>query len=113
MTAQLTPEQEWWTAEEIAEAGLPDLPGTKRNVNAHADRMGWRCNPALARRRSGRGGGWEYSWQLFPSRAQRKLLQAVLAPRALVRPERGEVWDWYEGLPQAVKGKAWNMKGFI
>ena len=79
----------------------------------HADRLGWRCNPALARRRSGRGGGWEYSWQLFPSRAQRKLLQAVLAPRALVRPERGEVWDWHEGLPQAVKGKAWNMKGFI
>ncbi|NJS39827.1 MAG: hypothetical protein HC783_13330 [Rhodobacteraceae bacterium] len=32
----LTPAQEWWTAEQIAESGLPDLPATKRGVNAKA-----------------------------------------------------------------------------
>lgn len=30
---RLTPDQEWWTAEELAASGLPDLPQTKRDVN--------------------------------------------------------------------------------
>ena len=106
MTDALTPDRIWWTADEIADAGLPDLPGTKRNVNAHAERMGWRCNPSLARRRSGRGGGWEYNWLLFPSRAQRKLLQDVVGAKTAARPARDDVWAWFETLPQAIKDKA-------
>lgn len=35
----LAPAQIWWTAAEIAEAGLPDLPATKRRVNAMAERL--------------------------------------------------------------------------
>ncbi|MCE2739790.1 MAG: transposase, partial [Rhodobacter sp.] len=73
MTARLTPDREWWTAEEVAEAGLPDLPTTKRRVNALAERENWRGEAKFARRRAGKGCGWEYSWRLFPSRAQRKL----------------------------------------
>ncbi|MCA3470620.1 MAG: Mu transposase C-terminal domain-containing protein [Rhodobacter sp.] len=109
MTARLTPDREWWTTAEIAEAGLPDLPTTKRRVNALAERENWRGQPSFARRRAGKGGGWEYHWRLFPSRAQRKLLMAVSAPVAEAQPEqtdRAGQWAWFERLPQAVKDKA-------
>ena len=105
----LTPKQEWWTAQELADASLPDMPNTKRGVNALADRSAWQSQPELARRRSGRGGGWEYSWKLLPARAQRQLLAAVL-PAPVVskptRPDRDEVWSWYERLPDAVRARA-------
>lgn len=106
MSPTLTPSQIWWTAEEIAVAALPDMPTSKRGVNALADRNDWRGNAEMARRRDGKGGGWEYSWRLFPMRAQRKLL-AEVAP-APVKPvvDRDEIWAWYEALPQDVKDKA-------
>ncbi|TAG18114.1 MAG: hypothetical protein EAZ40_11615, partial [Rhodobacterales bacterium] len=59
----LTPAQEWWTPDQIAESGLPDLPTTKRGVNAKAETENWRAAPKFARRRAGKGGGWEYSWK--------------------------------------------------
>ena len=102
----LTPAQIWWSAEQIAVSGLPDVPSTQRGVRAFAERNDWQSQPALARRRSGKGGGWEYSWKLFPSAAQRKLLQGAAAPAQAARPERDEVWVWYEALPQTVKNKA-------
>lgn len=111
MTSHLTPAQEWWTAEELASAGLPDLPASKRGVNALADRLHWREEPNHARRRAGKGGGWEYSWRLLPDRAKRKLLQAAaqaadipVAPAA--RQGRDEAWTWFEKLPGTVKAKA-------
>lgn len=110
MSQPLTPTQEWWTTDQIAKAALPDLPSTQRGVAALADRLQWRGNPVLARRREGKGGGWEYSWQLFPDRARRKLLQAAASvavmPEAPARQSRDEAWTWYESLPQGVKSKA-------
>ncbi|WP_054006418.1 transposase domain-containing protein [Cypionkella psychrotolerans] len=109
MSRALTPSQEWWTAEEIAAAGLPDLPASKRGLNLLADRQNWRADPAHARRRDGRGGGWEYSWQLLPERARRRLLtEASVAVAAPVPAKMGrdEAWAWYEKLPQSVKAKA-------
>jgi putative transposase len=111
VTQHLTPAQEWWTAEEISGAGLPDLPASKRGVNLLAERLSWVAQPHFARRREGKGGGWEYSWQLFPDRAKRKLLQmaaqAASAPVApTVRQGRDEAWTWFEKLPGAVKAKA-------
>lgn len=102
----LTPAQEWWTTDQIAAAGLPDMPATRQGVDAIAIRDKWRSHPSYARRRSGKGGGWEYSWALFPSRAQRKLLAEVRVAKEPVRPERGEVWAWFEGLPKDVRDKA-------
>ena len=57
---RIVPAQEWWTADELADSGLPDLPTTKRRINALADREDWRAHPEFTRRRAGRGGGWEY-----------------------------------------------------
>ena len=93
----LTPSQEWWTAEELASAGLPDLPASRQGVEALIKRIGWRSDPHHARRRSGKGGGWEYSWKLLPDRAKRKLLQAASAeaetPKAPpARQGRDDAW---------------------
>ncbi|MCB5198569.1 Mu transposase C-terminal domain-containing protein [Loktanella sp. TSTF-M6] len=104
------PQQEWWTAAEIAAAGLPDMPGTKRRINAMAQRLGWDRAPQLVRRRAGRGGGREYHWTLFPARAQQKLLtkssDAAPLPAASDKPSRDEAWAWFEGLPAKAKATA-------
>ncbi|SMH36031.1 transposase domain-containing protein [Maritimibacter sp. HL-12] len=103
----VTPRQTWWTAAEIAASGLPGMPTTKRRVNAMAAREGWQSDPMRARRRLGRGGGWEYSWELFPLTARRKLLaEAGTQDDAPARMERGEAWAWFDGLPQKDKDKA-------
>lgn len=106
MTA-LRPDKLWWTASEIARARLPDMPGTRQNIEAHAKRNGWREHPILCRERVGRGGGWEYSWELFPMRARRALLKAVAVvadvPAGPARPDRGALHAYYEGLPEQVK----------
>lgn len=102
----ITPAREWWTADELAETGLPDIPTTKRRVNAMAERLGWRGHPKLARRRAGRGGGWEYSWKLLPSRAQTRLIMAEKAVTPDPRPDRDEIWSWFDGLPQQAKDRA-------
>lgn len=108
MSLPLTPAQTWWTAAEIAAAALPDLPATRQGVEAVIDRLGWRGQAGLARRRAGRGGGWEYNWALFPDRTKRHLLAAV-APEQLAKPafaDRTEAWAWFEKQKQSVKDKA-------
>ena len=50
-----TPTQEWWSAAEIADARLPDLPATKRKVNQRAKDEGWDRQPGKIRRRKGKG----------------------------------------------------------
>ena len=102
----VTPAQEWWTPAQIAESGLPDLPKTRQGVDALADRLNWRGATKFARRRSGKGGGWEYSWKLFPNAAQRALIKQAVAPKAAAAKARDEVWAWYEALPQSVKARA-------
>lgn len=62
--------QEWLTAQEIADAGLPDLPNSKSAVIRMANREGWDEHPAYARPHSGRGGGLEYHIRVLPSIAQ-------------------------------------------
>lgn len=106
---QAKPVKEWWTAEELALSSLPDLPTTKRRVNALAEREGWKAAPGLSRKRAGRGGGFEYHWKLLPSRAQTKLLAQVAAPAQEAAPEfmaRDEAWRWFDSLPEVAKAKA-------
>lgn len=58
--------QEWFTAKELA--GAEGMPGTVQNVTRRAKRDGW-----MSRRRSGRGGGWEYSFASLPQETQQHL----------------------------------------
>lgn len=62
--------RQWLTVAEIAAAQLPDLPSTKRGVALKAASERWDDNPAYARRREGRGGGFEYHVRLLPTLAQ-------------------------------------------
>lgn len=100
------PNQIWWSPDEIAAAGLPDLPTTKRRVNDLALREGWRDNPDHARRRQGKGGGWEYHWALFPARARKQMLRDAGTEVRAERPDRGVAWARYDALPEAAKAKA-------
>ncbi|MDO9527118.1 MAG: transposase domain-containing protein [Gemmobacter sp.] len=100
------PDQEWWTTDALAASGLPDVPATRQGVDALAARLDWRAHPTRARRRQGRGGGWEYHWKLLPPRAQRKLITASIAPAA--RPERDVIWAWFETLPVSAKTRAYD-----
>lgn len=101
----LEPDKLWWTADELAEAGLPDLPGTKRSVNRLADRRGWKSVPGCARRKPGKGGGWEYHWSVLPQAAQRQLLQGRDQPQD-DRPGRDEAWAAFEALPETSRQTA-------
>lgn len=110
------PAQEWWSAQELASASLPDVPVTKRGVNTMAERLGWSAQPLLARRRSGRGGGWEYSWKLLPVRAQTALLKSIhtdLEDAAPARMDRDDAWAWFDGLPEKVKSTARDRLAII
>lgn len=89
MMAMTAPDKEWWTASDLAAAGLPDVPASQQGVEALAKRLDWRAHPEFARRRSGRGGGWEYSWRLLPARAQAALLKPAPASEAPARMDRG------------------------
>ena len=57
-----------YTALQIAEMGLPGMPGTERGVHLLAARHGW-----PRRRRSGRGGGRVYPLEALPDEAQSKI----------------------------------------
>ncbi|MCC5965522.1 MAG: DDE-type integrase/transposase/recombinase [Natronohydrobacter sp.] len=60
----------WLTLAEIADAGLPGLPSTRRGLAEKARRNGWAARPGLARERRGMGGGLEYSIDLLPEEAR-------------------------------------------
>ncbi|MGE0256963.1 MAG: transposase domain-containing protein [Alphaproteobacteria bacterium] len=105
---------EWYTAGELAELRLPDFPTTVRAVNRIADRENWReahdGQRPLARRREGRGGGWEYHRALLPSRAlarhvAEETAATIKAPPSTPRGS-GELWDWFERLPDKPKAQA-------
>jgi putative transposase len=101
------PAKLWWTANEIAEAGLRGMPDSRQGVEFAIKQAEWRSQPDYARRREGRGGGWEYHWKLFPDSAQRQLLAAIKAPvEAKPAVDRDAVWGWFEGLPASVQDKA-------
>lgn len=103
------PAQTWWSPAELAEAGLPDLPSSKRNVNALAAREGWQNVPECARPRRGQGGGWEYHWTLLPVRARTRLMDAARSEcgkDAHERRGREETWTVFDALPAGPRAKA-------
>jgi putative transposase len=112
--------KEWWTPAELAECGLPDMPGTDRAIQLMADRQSWRApdrefpaNPnGVWRRRAGRGGGYEYRLDVLPLRARVRLsmqarTEAVATPvDAKAEVSREEMWRWFDQLPETKKTQA-------
>ena len=104
----LRPDKEWWTAAEIADARLPDMAGTKRGVNDMAARQGWNDHPEWSRQRQGKGGGWEYNWNLLPHDARKKLLKSASLAVTELEPATSDIADlreYYESLPENVKAR--------
>lgn len=109
MNLMTHPYRTWWTAAEIAEAGLPHMPGTQRGVSILAERESWRKAEGSARRRAGAGGGWEYHFSLFPRRAQAAIAARALVPGKTETPpprDRTAVWAEFEALPEAARATA-------
>ncbi|ARE85030.1 bacteriophage Mu transposase [Roseovarius mucosus] len=99
------PSQEWWSAADLAEAGLPDLPGTKRKINQLAEREGWARHAGKVRRRKGAGGGLEYHWSLLPIRARMRLSADLInAPAA--RPGKDEAWERFAAAGDKARAEA-------
>ncbi len=69
-------DNEWMSSEEIIRARFGDLPKTKSGFIRKAKRENWRTlGPQKARKRKGRGGGWEYHISCLPSAAQADWVQ--------------------------------------
>lgn len=69
---------DWLTAREIAALRLPGIAHTARGVNMIANRQDWAKataadGSALARRRQGKGGGFEFHVSLLPQLARSRL----------------------------------------
>ena len=106
------PQQDWWSAAELAEAGLPDMPGSKRKVNEMAAREGWKARPGKVRRRKAVGGGLEYHWTLLPVRARLALTQAQ---EVLPAPKLGRIdaWAQFEAATGTAQAKARDRQQVI
>lgn len=100
------PTQIWWSAAELAEAGLPDLPGTKRRINDLAKRQGWQAVPGKAQKRRGQGGGWEYHWELLPTRARAQLIAQAAPEEEAPQRTPEEAWADFDRLPDSATRKA-------
>lgn len=111
--------KEWFTASELADMTLPQMPATKRGIALRALAEGWSDadrewheadNPhGTWRSRAGRGGSIEYHFSLLPAEAQAKIALAF-AP-AQQRPDTAgptseELWHWFDGLSESAKKKA-------
>lgn len=111
--------KEFFSPSELAELKLPDLPKRREHIARKADDDGWRdparewseANPDGIWRR--KGNGYEYRYDVLPTRAKRKLLLAQR--REVVKDARAEkkaglqrdaLWDWFERLPAARQEKA-------
>lgn len=83
--------REWFTAAELADMALPDIPHSRVGVTQRATRQGW-----VARPRAGRGGGREFHYAALPPRARAVLLRrqarkAMQAAEALTTDERARL----------------------
>lgn len=105
------PEKIWWSADELVEARLPDMPSTKRRINARAE--DWRRVPSAVRRREGRGGGWEYHWSVLPLAAQQALLADTFHARKREAVDRDAAWAAFESLTTEAKEVAADRLNMI
>ena len=106
----------WFTAAELAEMHLSGLSGAKRKINALADEQNWAvaCGPngePLARRRNGRGGGYEYHASLLPAAARADLARRGHQVEQVGQDGEGcdgdsALWNWYGQQSDAVKAEA-------
>lgn len=106
---------EWFSVAELAALKLPGLAQDKRSLNRCAREEAWslRCDSmgeALARRRSGRGGGTEFHVTLLPGTARLELARRGITAETPVAVAEGpcaaQRWRWYEGQSARTRAEA-------
>lgn len=113
--------KEWWTPAELAELQLPGMPTRREHIARLADESGWR-DPArefprapdgIWRRREGRGGGFEYRYDVLPDAAkvrlvarQRRAAKTDARANAKATVSRDGLWEWFDALPDTRKAEA-------
>ncbi len=98
----------WWTLPELASYRLPGLQSSKQGLSGYAKKAGWLVAKApngesLARKRQGRGGGFEFHVSLLPP-AARIAIDAAHAPAA------GRVEEEIVSLPAAPCAETARMR---
>lgn len=84
--------KQWWTLPELAEAHLPGLPRSAKGTSLHAARENWRDakrlnGEPLARKRAGRGGGFEFHVSLLPLASQAALVDVPVSSQDETIPD--------------------------
>ena len=97
--------QKWFTAAELAEFALPDLPASSRGINIMAKRDGWHAPERKGtwwRPRADSGGGIEYTLAVLPQ-AARVALTLKLEPAEKRKPSDAPAsvdiaarWAWFD-----------------
>ena len=108
--------EQWFSPAELAAMNLPGMPGTARAIQLWVERDGWLSPDREGqtwRKRSGRGGGFEFSPYNLPFQA-RVALQIQMerdsdpaaADEASDHRERQDLWRKYDALPDRLKERA-------
>ncbi|MAW89363.1 MAG: transposase [Phyllobacteriaceae bacterium] len=93
---------EWFTSQEIADFCSLDL----RSVNRLAAASHWRSDDEHARKRDGKGGGWEYHISLLPPEMQGRLMLANATQEEAAAIERTAAWEAFERMPERHREEA-------
>lgn len=121
----LTQMKLWFTANELAELQLSGLPRRKRDINRVAEAEGWAIatddqGVPLARRRSGRGGGFEYHFTLLPAAARADLARLGMVSADCPIVDTGEcegdaanLWRWLGRQPETIVAEAQRRAALI
>lgn len=106
---------DWFSLSELADLGLPDLPGDRRMLARRARDEAWHLQ-ALPdgelrhRPRTRSGGGVEYHLSLLPPAAQMELAKRGLSESrpqpAEAEPANAREWRWYDRQTSGVKAEA-------
>jgi transposase InsO family protein len=117
------PNKLWFTAKELAELELAGLPRRKRDINRLAEDENWAVavsdgGAPLARRHSGRGGGYQYHVSLLPAAARADLVQkglagGVEAAEAGSCNDASNLWHWLGTQSDEVRAEAQRRASVI
>ncbi len=111
--------RQWYGTADLAELGLPGLSTAKRKINDRAATENWGCatddrGMPLARKKAGRGAGYEYHVSLLPAAARAELARRGIAPApgsfatmdVAAEPAAVSGWAWLARQTDTVKAEA-------
>lgn len=104
----------YFTPAELSKLSVKGLPGSVQRINSLAAREGWRKKTLAggakaARRRSGRGGGFEYHYSILPAVTVSDLIEKSVLNSSIIKAPlvpKTTTWQTYEAASQYKKDMA-------